>query len=372
VAKLARLLFKDEDIAFNSDGLILEELPKLKLQKLYQDDLKEKIDIRQIDLEYERKLEKQYLRLQRAKRKVEQAQAASKNDPTGEKQQKAWCELAELEDPNPYRKKAEKACTRATRYVEQRRRLVAAMNRDWKKVYGFMKLRHRSIQDKKKVMAAFIRVYGMLSEQRPVKKAQEIYRALKKGILPYGEEGRVEWSFKTGLGVSSSPAIGSDGTIYVGSDDNKLYAINPDGSLKWSFKTGLGVSSSPAIGSDGTIYIGSDDNKLYAINPDGSLKWSFKTGGDVWSSPAIGLDGTIYVGSLDDKLYAINPDGSLKWSFKTGWAVDSSPAIGSDGTIYVGSRDSKLYAIYGSGDLADTPWPMFGHDLRHTSRVGSP
>jgi len=25
--------------------------------------------------------------------------------------------------------------------------------------------------------------------------------------------------------VTSSPAIGSDGTVYVGSDDNKLYAI---------------------------------------------------------------------------------------------------------------------------------------------------
>jgi outer membrane protein assembly factor BamB len=75
---------------------------------------------------------------------------------------------------------------------------------------------------------------------------------------------------------------------------------------------------------------------------------------------------------MDKKLYAINPDGSLKWSFKTGYDVHSSPAIDSDGTIYVGSRDNRLYAIYGSGSLADTPWPMFGHDLRHSGRVGGP
>ena len=68
----------------------------------------------------------------------------------------------------------------------------------------------------------------------------------------------------------SSPAIGSDGTIHVGSYDNYLYAINPDGSREWRFKTGNGVSSSPAIGSDGTIYVGSEDYNLYAINPDGS------------------------------------------------------------------------------------------------------
>jgi len=38
------------------------------------------------------------------------------------------------------------------------------------------------------------------------------------------------WEFETGAWVYSSSAIGSDGTIYVGSDypDNKLYAIKTD------------------------------------------------------------------------------------------------------------------------------------------------
>lgn len=48
------------------------------------------------------------------------------------------------------------------------------------------------------------------------------------------------------------------------------------------------------------------------------------------------------------------------------------PAIGSDGTIYVGSEDNNLYAIEGSsGGLADSPWPMFRHDLRHTGNVAN-
>ena len=37
--------------------------------------------------------------------------------------------------------------------------------------------------------------------------------------------GDVIWEFETGDMVQSSPAIGSDGTIYVGSDDYSLYAI---------------------------------------------------------------------------------------------------------------------------------------------------
>ena len=77
---------------------------------------------------------------------------------------------------------------------------------------------------------------------------------------------KVKWRFKTGHCVYSSPAIGEDGTIYVGADDYYLYAINPDGSLKWKFKTGWGSRSSPAIGEDGTIYVGADDYYLYAIS----------------------------------------------------------------------------------------------------------
>ena len=143
----------------------------------------------------------------------------------------------------------------------------------------------------------------------------------------------------------SSPAIGADGTIYVGSSDGNLYAINPDGTQKWVFPTGESDLSSPALGADGTIYVGSWDTNLYAINPDGTLQWAFATNGCIRSSPAFGADGTIYLGSWDGNFYAINANGTQKWMFSTGTGHNSSPAIGADGTIYVGSDDGKLYAI---------------------------
>ena len=77
------------------------------------------------------------------------------------------------------------------------------------------------------------------------------------------------WQFVIGNGSLSSPAIGSDGTVYVGSLDNKLYAlIGKNGVKLWEFETGDNVESSPAIGSDGTVYVGSYDKKLYAIKTD--------------------------------------------------------------------------------------------------------
>jgi len=185
-------------------------------------------------------------------------------------------------------------------------------------------------------------------------------------------DGSLKWSYTTGS-VKSSPAVGADGTIYISSDDNKLYAINPDGSLKWSYTTGSDVywyiHSSPAIGTDGTIYVGSRDGKLYALNLDGSLKWNYTTGAEIYSSPAIGTDGTIYIGSLDHKLYAINPDGSLKWNYTTGHEIFPSPAIGTDGTIYVGSDDEKLYAINPDGSLK---WNYTtGHEIKSSPAIGN-
>ena len=83
------------------------------------------------------------------------------------------------------------------------------------------------------------------------------------------EQAKFLWEFKTGGVVNSSPAIGSDGTVYVGSHDKKLYAINGKSGVKlWEFETGDSVDSSPAIGFDGTVYVGSWDKKLYAIKID--------------------------------------------------------------------------------------------------------
>ncbi len=159
-----------------------------------------------------------------------------------------------------------------------------------------------------------------------------------------------KWYYDTDDQIYSSPVIGPDGTIYVGSHDSFLYAINPeDGSLKWRYPTGGMIYFSPAIGADGTIYIGSYDSYLYAISPEGVFKWRYPTNGWIASSPAIGADDTVYVGDMNGTLYAINADGSAKWTFETGGWIASSPAIASDGTIYVGNWDSSLYAVNPDG-----------------------
>jgi len=176
---------------------------------------------------------------------------------------------------------------------------------------------------------------------------------------PWAEEGKKKWAFPAegSVGsITSSPAIGQDGTIYVGSDDGNLYAVRPDGTQIWQFATGGKVTSSPAVqyyGNAVTLFFGATDGKIYAIHSDGTKKWEFATEGPISSSPAISHLGVIYAGSEDNKVYAVNAaDGTAErdeWPFATNGEITSSPAIDSKGNVYVGSHDHKLYAIKSSG-----------------------
>ena len=175
------------------------------------------------------------------------------------------------------------------------------------------------------------------------------------------------------------PAIDKDGTIYVANLGEQILAINPDGTKKWTSHAQR-RNSSPSIGPDGNIYLASvhyhpytseEYGQLRCFDSKGNIEWIYKVDKSLAiSSPAIGKDGTIYIGSRDNKLHAVNPDGSQKWVCEIG-AYVYTPTIGTDGTIYVGSggNDDSLYAIYSEcGGLADSPWPMYKRDVRHSGR----
>jgi outer membrane protein assembly factor BamB len=211
------------------------------------------------------------------------------------------------------------------------------------------------------------------------------------------------WAFRTDRGVFSTPVLGADGTVYIGSGDTYFYAIGAGGRLRWRIKTGgvidaggalsafdPGLGSAPltfgsgddhlyhvttpsrgrprvlwrfrasvppvkgqqvdwwegpvAIGPDGVLYAGNTGGTAYAIKPNGRPLWTFTAGGSLWTTPAFSR-GSSYWGSLDLNIYKLNGSGRPVWHTFTPGFVISSPAIGSDGTVYVGSFDSKLYAL---------------------------
>lgn len=200
---------------------------------------------------------------------------------------------------------------------------------------------------------------GLIDSPWPMK-GHDLHHTCRSPYSTTDNNGEELWRFKTDNWIESGPCISTDGTIYFGSFDRYLYALNPDGSLKWKYKTNGWIWSTPAIVEDGTIYIGTFGDYLYAVNPNGTLKWNFWAGSyaSITSSPAIAPDGTIYFGAMGPNLeeelgriYAVNPDGSEKWHYDTDYWIVSDPAVGDDGTIYIGSGDNYLYALKPDGTL---------------------
>lgn len=162
------------------------------------------------------------------------------------------------------------------------------------------------------------------------------------------ETGTVQWRFETGSFVEAPPTVVNE-TVYVGSVDDSVYALDAsDGSLRWSFETGSDVQNAPAV-DEGTVYVGSNDHVFYALDAaDGTERWRFIADDGISASPTV-ADGTVFFGTaFDDKhVYALDKTtGEKRWSFETGHIVQSSPAV-ADGNVFVGSNDGTLYCLDG-------------------------
>ncbi|NPA38141.1 MAG: PQQ-binding-like beta-propeller repeat protein, partial [Chlorobi bacterium] len=229
-------------------------------------------------------------------------------------------------------------------------------------------------------------------------------------------DGSVKWEYDIINGVTGTPVIGADGTIYfadlyrrlyalkdtvtgvdvmwkvedemsktsnpfsldvtrdimyIGTQYNHFYAINlTDGSVKWENTDVDGVYlNGAAVAPDGTVYITSEtDSMLRAVDPDnGETLWAYKLKDKVKAVPAIDNEGNIYIGDLSGYFHIVTKDGEELWKpVKLSGEIWSSCAISDDGTIYVVAYDpdnggDRLYAIKAGGKAMEKEgWPTRG------------
>ncbi|MGE3284774.1 MAG: PQQ-binding-like beta-propeller repeat protein [Pseudonocardia sp.] len=160
------------------------------------------------------------------------------------------------------------------------------------------------------------------------------------GLLPAAGP----WRLRTGGEVYSSPTV-ADGSVYVGSNDRYLYALDADtGRERWRYLAAGAITSSPAV-AGGVVFVGGSDQRLHAVDAaSGATIWRFDTGGVVHSSPAV-ADGLVYVGCRADQLWAVDAaTGVGRWTFAGGDWFNSSPAV-AGGRVYVGCRDGRVYCV---------------------------
>lgn len=162
----------------------------------------------------------------------------------------------------------------------------------------------------------------------------------------------VKWEFKTDGVIFGTPSIDGE-NIYVGSGDEKMYALHKEtGKKVWEFKTNGEVHSSPLV-ADNLVIFGSRDGNLYAIEKDsGKEVWRFSSKGErkngPWdyylSSPRLDHT-TVFWGSGDGHLYALDSEtGMLIWKHESEGIIHADPVIHGN-KVFIGSYDGNLYAL---------------------------
>ena len=178
-------------------------------------------------------------------------------------------------------------------------------------------------------------------------------------------KGTLQWKFATDGGLCGVP-LPHDDLVIFGSEDHMVYALDvKEKRVRWRFATGGPVRSSPCVEGP-RVFIGSDDGHLYALNVNtGQELWKMKTWMPIRSTPAV-AGPMVYVGSEDTHVYAVDVQtGAMKWKFQALRGVTSSPIV-ADGFVYVGSLDSHLYAFD-----AEMGWLIWKFKSNHYI-VGSP
>jgi outer membrane protein assembly factor BamB len=157
------------------------------------------------------------------------------------------------------------------------------------------------------------------------------------------EQLEVRWTFKTKDAVEGSAAI-VRGTVYVGSQDEYLYAIDlATGKEKWKFKAAP-IKVTPSVYQD-AVYVGDGDGWFHCVDAaNGKERWKFEAGAEITSAANFSGSNVLF-GCGDENLYCLSAEGKLVWRFKVaGGPVLGSPAI-AGGSTFVSGCDSTLHVI---------------------------
>ncbi len=207
----------------------------------------------------------------------------------------------------------------------------------------------------------------------------------------------MRWSYLTGGGIQSSPALG-EGLVVVGSDDGYLHALDAaTGAGVWRVRTGGPVTGSPAIVDD-TVYAGGGDGQVYALGrTTGEIRWRHETGVSINGSVAVAgsrvfvatsnglsvldardgsvlwtafFDGSITTpGVVDDLVYLTDTggtayaldveDGDEAWRFTTGGGIYAGVAVAEDIVVFE-SDDENLYGVNATDGFEEWRFPAGG------------
>lgn len=170
---------------------------------------------------------------------------------------------------------------------------------------------------------------------------------------------RVLWRVLTGTASKTTPAVGPDGTIYIGGYDGTVRAYTAPAKSKWVFPT-KGMICGEVLTQGDKVYVGSEDTYLYCLNAStGKEVWKFQAEEPIYSSPV--SDGkSIYFACGTGAFYSVDAaTGKQNWkNTDAGYNIEIKPFLW-EGKVYYGAWDTFIYCLNtADGKLV---WKQVGH-----------
>ncbi len=171
-----------------------------------------------------------------------------------------------------------------------------------------------------------------------------------------GDTKRMTWLGRF-LGAPARAPAAATGTLFVGSNDGGLYALDAaTGRVRWRFGT-KGTMEHAPIHRDGVLYFTTSENRMYAVTAtEGRWKWQYERESPEhftirgFAGPAL-VDRNVCTGFSDGYVACVAADsGEVQWARSLAAVsdqfvdVDSTPVF-HDGLLFAASYSGGVYAL---------------------------
>ena len=197
----------------------------------------------------------------------------------------------------------------------------------------------------------------------PMYRMDPTHQGVQPGPGPEGQP-QLAWSVKAGGPIESSPILAND-TLFFGSDDGYLYALDPrTGADRWRLDLGAPAPASPAFDA-GVVVVVDRSGILHGVNATTGIE-AWRTAAVANPAPPALADGIVYVTGSDHKVHGFDVQtGAEQWSWTTSGSLNDPLAVGA-GSVYTSTDDGVVHAIALTG--ATESW----HQQLDSTAVGYP
>ena len=140
--------------------------------------------------------------------------------------------------------------------------------------------------------------------------------------------------------------------VFITSLDHSIIAVDVESyEIVWHEDVNGAIPGSPAVGTDGLLYVGSLASQLEQFDPaTGNHKPVIDTSEWLWSTPVVDED-TLYFGDLAGNFYSFNTSTSeLNWSIQPDGPITAN-ALVQDDHLLLATESGNIYAVGKDGNI---------------------